>query len=123
MYNEWASKNRFQIGDAIRFKYKKDSVMAVSDSDYKRCNSTYPIFFSNNGNTLYRLDHSGLFYFISGASGHCERGQKMIIKVMSPEDSEGRDEPNSSDVAAPVAGASTLVILQLVLSFLGFHLL
>ena len=29
------------------------------------------------------LDRSGPFYFISGAKGHCEQGQKMIIVVLS----------------------------------------
>ncbi|RZC93308.1 hypothetical protein C5167_030427 [Papaver somniferum] len=38
IYNEWASRKRFQINDSIRFKYGKDSVMVVSDTDYKAYN-------------------------------------------------------------------------------------
>ncbi|KAK6798823.1 hypothetical protein RDI58_006526 [Solanum bulbocastanum] len=81
-YNNWASAMRFKIGDTIRFKYKKDSVMEVTDKDYKKCNSTLPHFFSNSGNTMFTLEHSGYYYFISGAAGHCERGQRMILRVM-----------------------------------------
>ncbi|KAH0656817.1 hypothetical protein KY290_032482 [Solanum tuberosum] len=81
-YNNWASAMRFKIGDTIRFKYKKDSVMEVTDKDYKKCNSTQPHFFSNSGNTMFMLEHSGYYYFISGAAGHCERGQRMILRVM-----------------------------------------
>ncbi|XP_004231821.1 early nodulin-like protein 21 [Solanum lycopersicum] len=81
-YNNWASAMRFKIGDTIRFKYKKDSVMEVTDKDYKKCNSTQPHFFSNSGNTMFTLEHSGYYYFISGAAGHCERGQRMILRVM-----------------------------------------
>ncbi|KAI3882867.1 hypothetical protein MKW92_034973 [Papaver armeniacum] len=84
-YNQWASKNRFQINDTIHFKYKKDSVLVVTDSEYEKCRSAHPIFFSNNGDTIYKLERSGLFYFISGVAGHCERGQKMIIKVLENE--------------------------------------
>ncbi|EOY02622.1 Early nodulin-like protein 21, partial [Theobroma cacao] len=87
IYNECASDNRFQIGDTTRFKFRKDSVMEVVEKDYKNCNSTQPKFFSNNGNSVFTLDHAGTFYFISGASGHCERGQRMIVRVMSPQES------------------------------------
>ncbi|XP_059294256.1 early nodulin-like protein 21 [Lycium ferocissimum] len=81
-YNNWASQMRFKIGDTIRFKYKKDSVMEVSEKEYKKCNSTRPHFFSNTGNTMFTLEHSGYFYFVSGAAGHCERGQRMIVRVL-----------------------------------------
>ncbi|XP_042499951.1 mavicyanin-like [Macadamia integrifolia] len=83
-YDQWASKQRFQVDDTVHFKYKEDSVLVVSDEEYKTCHSSHPIFFSNNGDTIFMLDHPGLFYFISGVSGHCEKGQKMIIKVLEP---------------------------------------
>ncbi|KAJ4972780.1 hypothetical protein NE237_005954 [Protea cynaroides] len=83
-YDDWASKQRFLVGDTVYFKYKKDSVLVVSDDEYEKCHSTHPIFFSNNGNTTYMLDNPSLFYFISGVSGHCAKGQKMIIKVLEP---------------------------------------
>ncbi|KAL9667224.1 hypothetical protein QQ045_001575 [Rhodiola kirilowii] len=44
-YNDWASKNRFRLGDMINFKYKKDVVMEVRERDYKTCNSTHPFSF------------------------------------------------------------------------------
>ncbi|XP_058751322.1 early nodulin-like protein 21 [Vicia villosa] len=82
IYNIWASNFRFQVGDSIIFKYKKDSVMEVGKENYNDCNATQPTFFSNNGDTEFKFGHSGTFYFISGASGHCEKGQKMIVRVM-----------------------------------------
>ncbi|KAL6844376.1 hypothetical protein ACP4OV_026049 [Aristida adscensionis] len=86
-YNRWASKNRFLVGDSVHFKYKTDSVMVVTEDDYSDCRASHPIFFSNNGDTDVRLDRPGLFYFISGVAGHCERGQRMIVKVI------GHDAP------------------------------
>ncbi|KAG8366807.1 hypothetical protein BUALT_Bualt16G0006200 [Buddleja alternifolia] len=88
-YNEWASHKRFKVGDTIRFKYKKDSVMEVDHKDYEECSSTRPNYFSNTGNTVYTLDRSGFFYFISGATGHCDKGQKMIVWVIGQEVSGG----------------------------------
>ncbi|EXB55279.1 hypothetical protein L484_017185 [Morus notabilis] len=29
-------------------------------------------------NTVFHFDRAGLFYFISGVSGHCERGKKLM---------------------------------------------
>ncbi|CAL2248978.1 unnamed protein product [Prunus armeniaca] len=65
-----------------RISTTKDSVMVVTKDEYEKCRSAHPIFFSNNGVTAFTLHRTGLFYFISGVSGHCERGQKMIIKVL-----------------------------------------
>ncbi|CAF2136004.1 hypothetical protein BRARA_B00546 [Brassica rapa] len=82
-FNDWASSKRFQVGDIIRFKYKKDSVMQVTKEGYKQCNSSHPRFYSNTGKTRFMFDHSVPYYFISGTSGHCEKGQKMIVEVIS----------------------------------------
>ncbi|GFP94089.1 early nodulin-like protein 1 [Phtheirospermum japonicum] len=112
MHNEWASKLRFKVGDTIRFKYKKDSVMEVDKKNYKECNSDRPIFFSNTGNTMYTLDRSGFFYFISGATGHCEKGQRMIVWVMA-QDVSHRTSLASNNYA--VLSYGVLVIL------FGFH--
>ncbi|PRQ54098.1 putative cupredoxin [Rosa chinensis] len=120
VYNDWASENRFQIGNAIRFKYKKDSVMEVTEEDYKKCNSSHPNFFSNNGNTVYRFDHSGSFYFISGAAGHCEKGQRMIVKVMSTDEESPLGKKSAGYRAAVYElGVSKLVFVQFVLFYVA----
>ncbi|KAK9272723.1 hypothetical protein L1049_003100 [Liquidambar formosana] len=123
VYNDWASENRFLVGDTVRFKYKKDSVMEVTDADYKRCNSTHPNLFSNTGNTVYELDRPGSFYFISGVSGHCERGQRMIIKVLTSDDAaDGGDSSSGSRAAVLSFGVSKLVVVQFVLSCVASYL-
>ncbi|XP_074303446.1 early nodulin-like protein 6 [Silene latifolia] len=81
-YNEWAEQHRFHIGDTIRFKYSKDSVLVVDSEDYGNCNGTRPVAKFEDGNTVFEFDRSGFFFFISGKPGHCEAGQKMIIRVM-----------------------------------------
>uniref|UniRef100_A0A7N0T7H8 Phytocyanin domain-containing protein n=1 Tax=Kalanchoe fedtschenkoi TaxID=63787 RepID=A0A7N0T7H8_KALFE len=116
-YNDWASENRFRLGDLINFKYKKDSVMEVREGDYKTCNSTHPLFFSNTGHTEYKLRSKRAYYFISGVAGHCERGQKVIIKVLAADESRDEDEgggPSGSAAAAMTFGASKLLLVPLV---------
>ncbi|XP_023542474.1 mavicyanin-like [Cucurbita pepo subsp. pepo] len=83
-YNKWASHNRFNVDDALHFKFEKDSVMEVTEEEYKQCLSSKPLLYNNNGDAVVRLERAGLFYFISGVSGHCEKGQRMIIKVLEP---------------------------------------
>lgn len=61
----------------------KDSVLQVTKKDYENCNTSSPIAAYKGGNTKVKLDSSGPYYFISGAEGHCEKGQKLIIVVLS----------------------------------------
>ncbi|KAK1316311.1 Early nodulin-like protein 1 [Acorus calamus] len=83
--NSWAEANRFQINDSLVWKYeaKKDSVVEVTKEAYLSCNATNPIFQNDEGNTTVRLEMSGPFYFISGEKGHCQKGQKLIVVVLS----------------------------------------
>ncbi|XP_077249551.1 uncharacterized protein LOC143889262 [Tasmannia lanceolata] len=84
-FNNWAERNRFQVKDSLVFKYKKgeDSVLVVNKEDYDKCNKTNPIKSFNDGNSVFDFDRSGHFYFISGAPGNCEKGQKLIIVVLA----------------------------------------
>ncbi|XP_073010892.1 uncharacterized protein [Typha latifolia] len=81
-YNHWAKRNRFHVGDYLHFKYVNDSVLLVSHNEYKECNTTDPILQFTGGDTSFRFDRGGLFYFISGEPGHCDSGQRMIVRVM-----------------------------------------
>ena len=168
-YNQWASKNRFLVGDIVRkrqihshshsfvrsfywinlanaainpsrsppthawsvpradFKYKEDSVMVVTEADYDSCSASHPIFFSNNGDTEVVLDHPGTIYFISGETGHCERGQRMVVKVVGPDAPPPAppSPPAPTGAAAPVttsgalAGAIAAVAMALPVIVIG----
>ncbi|XP_059669708.1 early nodulin-like protein 6 [Cornus florida] len=88
-YNVWAGENRFHVGDTVYFKYQKDSVLVVNKADYENCVVSNPISKFQDGNTVFRFDRYGYFYFISGEVGHCKSGQKLIIRVMvHPESTE-----------------------------------
>ncbi|KAF2287284.1 hypothetical protein GH714_039536 [Hevea brasiliensis] len=68
--NKWAESARFSIATLLEA--------------YLSCNTSNPIEEYKDGNTKVKLDRSGPFYFISGAEGHCVKGQKMIVVVLSP---------------------------------------
>ncbi|KAF0897854.1 hypothetical protein E2562_001581 [Oryza meyeriana var. granulata] len=82
-YGWWAMNNRFHVGDSLYFKYGGgDSVLVVDRESFDGCNATEPLARFADGATTVRLDRPGFFSFISGAPGHCEEGQKLIVRVM-----------------------------------------
>ncbi|KAI4329219.1 hypothetical protein L6164_021506 [Bauhinia variegata] len=103
-YNQWAAKNRFQIGDSLVFEYQNDSVLTVEKEDYYNCDSKDPIISFNNGRSIINLERAGPSYFISGTDNHCENGQRLIVEVMSqhPPHQISADAPSPSPlISAP----------------------
>ncbi|CAM0944447.1 unnamed protein product [Alopecurus aequalis] len=83
-YNHWAKKSRFQVGDILDFKYAaNDSVLLVNHDDYKMCSTASPLSRFTDGDTKFTFDRAGFFYFVSGVPGHCEAGQRMIVRVVA----------------------------------------
>jgi len=77
------SKITFFFLTVWKYDGQKDSVLQVTKEAYAACNTTNPIEEYKDGNTKVKLDKSGPFYFISGAEGHCEKGQKIVVVVLS----------------------------------------
>ncbi|XP_057804629.1 early nodulin-like protein 6 [Salvia miltiorrhiza] len=118
-YNDWASKNRFNVNDTLRFAYKKDSVMVVTEEEYEKCRSSHPVFFANNGDTAFVLERPGLFYFISGVATHCQRGLKMIVKVLEPESPPQTAAPAEKSAAVSAVFAAAEFVFLAAASLLG----
>ncbi|GAB2285373.1 hypothetical protein Dimus_019826 [Dionaea muscipula] len=107
-FNHWAERNRFQINDTVVFKYKKgsDSVLVVTRESYDACDATNPLQTYTDGNSEFTLGRSGSFYFISGNTEHCGRGQKLIIVVLAARH-EKASSPPPAPPAAPIPSTST----------------
>ncbi|KAL2454644.1 1-acyl-sn-glycerol-3-phosphate acyltransferase 1 [Abeliophyllum distichum] len=65
-FNNWAQKTRFQIGDSLVLKYdsKTDSVLEVTEDDYKTCNKANTIKSYHDGESqivLQQLYGAGAF--------------------------------------------------------------
>ncbi|KAI7748658.1 hypothetical protein M8C21_024792, partial [Ambrosia artemisiifolia] len=84
LYDVWASRRLFHVGDSLRFRYKNDSVAVVEKYGYYHCDSSNPISFFNDGDTVIDLDDVGTMYFISGDADLCKQGVKMMVEVTSP---------------------------------------
>lgn len=99
IYNQWAEKNRFQIGDSIVFMYlpDEDSVLLVDADAYKSCNVSSHIDDFNDGNTVFSFTRSSDFYFISGNKDNCDKNEKLHVDVMA-----NRQSNNSSLAPAPL---------------------
>ncbi|KAJ9170939.1 hypothetical protein P3X46_018999 [Hevea brasiliensis] len=97
-YTLWAPRNRFQVNDTLFFKYKKgsNSVLVVIKDDYYSCNIKKPIQSLTDGDSIFKFDRSGPFYFISGKADNCNNGQRLITVVMAV-----RPKPQLTPVPAP----------------------
>ncbi|PIA64760.1 hypothetical protein AQUCO_00100316v1 [Aquilegia coerulea] len=128
IYSQWAAKNRFLVGDSLYFEYKNDSVLMVNKGGYYHCNTTNPIYTSNDEMTVIKLEKPGPAYFISGAPEHCKKGQRLLIDVMIPHPPSPPSiavppqpsflvspapSPNSSGISVSVAWISVLVALTI----------
>lgn len=66
------------------FRYaEEDSVLVVTEADYRTCNTSNPLRRLQGGHSVFRLTRPGPFFFIGGAAGRCERGQKLVVVVLS----------------------------------------
>ncbi|XP_047951174.1 mavicyanin-like [Salvia hispanica] len=91
-YKQWAISKSFQVGDIIVFEYNSQfhNVMRVTHAEYKSCNVSSPITTHTSGNDSIVIDTHGHHFFVCGAPGHCQAGQKVDINV-----------PRAPSVAAP----------------------
>ncbi|EOA14926.1 hypothetical protein CARUB_v10028269mg [Capsella rubella] len=97
--NQWSGRTRFKIGDTLLWKYnaENDSVLQVKEKDYEKCDRSEPMRGYKDGHTKIELKRSGPFYFISGEEGHCQRGEKLRVVVLSPNHNR-----SVADAPAPV---------------------
>ncbi|KAF3450707.1 hypothetical protein FNV43_RR06796 [Rhamnella rubrinervis] len=116
-YNQWASRNRFQVGDALSFEYNKnDSVMVVDKWGYYHCDTSNPIAAYDNGKSVVQLDRPGPFYFISGGPDHCKKGQRLVVDVMSPHPHDPHPDhpyaPHSATSPSPAPASSGVLVSE-----------
>ncbi|XP_062208588.1 early nodulin-like protein 1 [Phragmites australis] len=115
-YNHWAERNRFQVNDTIVFTYDVgvNSVLLVTEQGFDACNTHNPVRrleYGGGGDrgSVFTLDRSGSFFFISGDEDRCQKGQKLYIIVMAvrPTRPAAAAAPDASQwTALPPAGAA-----------------
>lgn len=92
------------------FKYNKGShtVLVVTKDDYFSCNTKNPITSLTDGESVFKFDRSGPFFFVSGNVDNCRKGQKLIVVVLAVRDKPHRPPPGSSSPPPPEAGGSAI---------------
>ena len=77
----------FKLGGAA-----EDSVLEVTRDDYNRCSTAAPLAThratAGGGAATVPLPRSGPYYFVGGAPGSCQKGERLLLVVMS--DKHGR---------------------------------
>uniref|UniRef100_A0A6V7QV70 Phytocyanin domain-containing protein n=1 Tax=Ananas comosus var. bracteatus TaxID=296719 RepID=A0A6V7QV70_ANACO len=103
-YNQWAERNRFQIGDTLLFVYPrdKDSVLQVDREAYSTCNTSSYIAKFDDGNTVFTFSLSGPFYFVSGVEANCLKKESLVIVVLAD-----RSNRASQPILAPSPSPSS----------------
>lgn len=83
----------------LAFKYSKetDSVVVVSKDNYDQCNAANPISKLDGGDSTFKFDRSGPFYFITSNKTNCDQGQKLAVVVLAL---RNRSPPASSPAPA-----------------------
>ncbi|CAL9116236.1 unnamed protein product [Musa textilis] len=104
-YDSWAGRNRFQVNDTLVFRYSNgtDSVLVVTKQDYDACNVSNPIQKLEGGDSMFSLDRSGPFFFISGVPDNCRKGQKLVVVVLAVRNG---GKPSPSPPSPPPAAVS-----------------
>lgn len=101
------------------YQPNQDSVLYVTKDAYDSCNNESYISKYVDGHTVFRLNQSGPFHFISGVKDNCLKNEKLVVVVLadrsnktapSPSPSEGGSSPAPSGEESPSPPAGTVEI-------------
>ncbi|KAL5978369.1 hypothetical protein ACLOJK_029486 [Asimina triloba] len=84
------------------FSYQpdKDSVLKVDKEGYDNCNVESGAPFKD-GNTIFTLDKSGPYFFISGVKDNCLKNEKLVAVVMADRSGNSSTAPPPSVPPSP----------------------
>uniref|UniRef100_A0A0E0LT47 Phytocyanin domain-containing protein n=1 Tax=Oryza punctata TaxID=4537 RepID=A0A0E0LT47_ORYPU len=104
--NRWAEATRFHVGDNLVFKFDgaADAVLEVTRDDYNRCGTGSPVAtYKPTGGAAAAtvpLTRSGYHFFVGATPGSCDKGERVIVLVMSEKHSR-RGQGFFAPVPAP----------------------
>lgn len=108
--NRWAEATRFHIGDNLVFKFDgaADAVLEVTRDDYNHCGTGSPVATHKptGGAATVPLTSSGYHFFVGAAPGSCDKGERVIVLVMSEKHSrrgQGFFAPVPAPAQSPLA--------------------
>ncbi|XVF77604.1 hypothetical protein PTKIN_Ptkin14bG0059300 [Pterospermum kingtungense] len=110
-HNQWAERNRFQIGDSLVFNYdpNNDSVLHVTNEAYNNCTAEAPLSKYTDGHTVFSFDHSGPYYFISGNKDNCQKNEKLIVVVLADRSNSSSTTNSTLPPSPPPSGSIDMI--------------
>lgn len=89
------------------FDYEKkgESILEVNNDNFGSCDTKNPVQTLEGGHSVFVLNQSGPFYFISGDSDLCKKGLKLNITVMGLHPPKHHPTPKASGPAQAQAPA------------------
>lgn len=75
----------------------------MDKNDFFNCNKAKPVQSLTDGNSVYKFDRSGPFYFISGEAENCNKGQKLEIIVLAVRNNSSHKAPSPTPSLSPAA--------------------
>ncbi|CAF2154385.1 hypothetical protein HID58_003125 [Brassica napus] len=83
-YTNRTQGREFHVGDVLVLNYNRDqhNVMQVNSTAYVYCGRDNYISLFNKGNDSIVISEVGEHWFICAVDGHCENGQKLLIKIL-----------------------------------------
>ncbi|XP_010542105.1 PREDICTED: mavicyanin-like [Tarenaya hassleriana] len=126
-YYTWVTSRHFQVGDSLVFEYNKDFhdvTEVASPLAFEFCDLSSTIARYKTGYDVVNLTRPGRYYYVCGAPGHCQAGQRFDILVTSPQVVEKSPSSFSPSPSAPLhSAASSSLFSRLGLIFLFLVLL
>ncbi|KAJ8435917.1 hypothetical protein Cgig2_013264 [Carnegiea gigantea] len=109
VFNQWAEKMRFQLGDSLLFVYHpaNDSVLRVTKENYDSCNTTSPLEKYTDGHTEIKFNQSGPYYFISGNKDDCLKNEKLVVVVLADRTKKASSPPSPPPSSTPAPAPTT----------------
>lgn len=75
-------------------------MLYVNKEDYTNCTTEKPLQKFTDGHTVFKFEHSGPYYFISGVKDNCLKNEKLLVVVLADR-SNRAPPPSNGTVAAP----------------------
>uniref|UniRef100_M1DUF6 Early nodulin-like 2 predicted GPI-anchored protein n=1 Tax=Solanum tuberosum TaxID=4113 RepID=M1DUF6_SOLTU len=79
----------------FKFELGSNSALFVYKEYYYNCNKEDPIVILDHVDSRFTFHGPGTFSFISGHEDNCEKGQKLMIVVLSPNHTKAQEAQTS----------------------------
>lgn len=89
------------VNAVFNYQSGQDSVLEVKGEDYANCNTNSPISKFSDGHTVFKFNHSGHHFFISGNKDNCLKNEKLVIIVLANRNNNNQKSNTTQQATTP----------------------